>query len=121
MPLPLAFQGHHEEIVLDIVPMARHDVVLGTPWLEKHNPSIDWVQKVLRFERCRCVTDINPRSRQRSTLDEERQINEMDRQPTTKQHNASDSADTDTGRAGSRSESEGGSHAPPGIPREFTR
>ena len=31
MPLPLVFQAHHEEVVLDIVPMARHDVVLGTP------------------------------------------------------------------------------------------
>jgi len=31
MPLPLAFQGHYKEVVLDIVPIARHDVVLGTP------------------------------------------------------------------------------------------
>ena len=30
MPLQLAFQEHTEEIVLDVVPIARHDVVLGT-------------------------------------------------------------------------------------------
>ena len=47
MPLPLAFQEHHEEVILDIMPIARHNIVLGTPWLEKHNPSIDWVERVL--------------------------------------------------------------------------
>ncbi len=31
MPLQLTFQKHHEEVVLDVIPMARHDVVLGTP------------------------------------------------------------------------------------------
>ena len=31
MPLHLAFQQHYEKIVLDIVPIARHDIVLGTP------------------------------------------------------------------------------------------
>ncbi len=31
MPLRLTIQKHHEEVVLDVVPIARHDIVLGTP------------------------------------------------------------------------------------------
>ena len=41
MPLILAIQQHHENVCLDVVDMASHDVVIGTPWLEKHNPLID--------------------------------------------------------------------------------
>ena len=41
MPLQLVFQQHHETVVLDVVPMARHDIVFGTPWLERHNPHIE--------------------------------------------------------------------------------
>jgi len=72
MPLQLVFQQHHETVVLDVVPMARHDIVLGTPWLERHNPHIEWRKRVLTFARCDCVIDINPTHRQRSMVDERR-------------------------------------------------
>ncbi len=123
VPLSLVFQKHHEEIVLDVLPTARHDIVLGTPWLERHNPSIDWITRVLKFERCSCVTDIYPRHRQRSALDERRQLNETQRQsPKTEQHRASpDSTDNDPDPVVSRSEKQGGSNAPPEIPEEFKK
>ena len=41
MLLPLSFGEHHEDITLDVVPIARHTIVLGIPWLRKYNPSID--------------------------------------------------------------------------------
>ncbi len=31
MPLQLVFRQHYEIAVLDVMPIARHDVVLGTP------------------------------------------------------------------------------------------
>ena len=31
MPLPLSFLEHYEKVTLDVVPIARHDIVLGTP------------------------------------------------------------------------------------------
>ena len=31
VPLYLAFQEHYEEIVLDVMPIARHNITLGTP------------------------------------------------------------------------------------------
>lgn len=82
VPLPLVFQKHHEGITLDIVPMARHDIVLGTPWLERHNPSVDWREGVLTFERCSCVTAAYPTHRQRSMVDERRQVCNTDRPST---------------------------------------
>ena len=35
--LLLAIQRHYEEITLDVLNTASHDIVLGMPWLEKHN------------------------------------------------------------------------------------
>jgi hypothetical protein len=37
----LAYHQHLEDTSLDIVEMANHDIVLGIPWLEWHNPTID--------------------------------------------------------------------------------
>ena len=39
--LLLAIQRHYEEITLDVINTASHDIVLGMPWLEKHNLVID--------------------------------------------------------------------------------
>ena len=120
MPLPLRIQQHDEEIVLDVIPMARHDIVLGAPWLEQHNPSIDWKKRVLKFERCRCVTDIKPGHRQSSTTDEERQINQLNRQPTPEpRQQGPNSTDTNKVQLGQQVRIKEGSHAPPGIPEEF--
>jgi hypothetical protein len=49
--------GHIEKIVFDIVPLGIHAAVLGTTWIRKHNPSIDWVKGTLKFDRCDCRTE----------------------------------------------------------------
>ena len=41
IPLLLAIQRHYEEITLDVLNTASHDIVLGMPWLENHNLVID--------------------------------------------------------------------------------
>ena len=120
MPLQLIFQQHHETVVLDVVPMARHDIVLGTPWLERHNPHIEWRKRVLTFERCCCVIGINPLHRQSSMKDEERQKREFS-QPTTTPNDGSGSTDTGKVQRGHEVRTNGGSNVPPDIPEEFKR
>jgi len=48
--VPMKLSKHHEEITLDVFGMATHDVILGLPWLRKHNPSIDWVKRTLSLD-----------------------------------------------------------------------
>ena len=122
MPLVLAFPGHTETITLDVLPMARHDIVLGTPWLEEHNPSMDWRKRVLTFERCGCVTDINPTHRQRTMVDERRMICELDHQSQQERRPyRPNSTDTAEQPAGQEVRIQGGTNAPPDIPEEFTK
>ncbi|KAI7151490.1 hypothetical protein KC349_g9431 [Hortaea werneckii] len=124
MPLVLAIQQHHETVSLDIVDMASHDIVMGTPWLEKHNPLIDWRKRVLKFERCGCVTNIQPMHRQRAMIDEERQFCELERQPITySDRNGKEmvSTDTEPAQPGRKVRDERRTNAPPEIPEEFKK
>ena len=38
--LPMAIGKHHEEVTFDVVGIANHHIILGIPWLRKHNPTI---------------------------------------------------------------------------------
>jgi transposase InsO family protein len=48
----MEMQGHTERITLDFFGLAIHDVILGLPWLRKHNPRIDWATNKLSFDCC---------------------------------------------------------------------
>jgi hypothetical protein len=41
LSVTLRIQNHEEQLDLDALGMATHDVILGLPWLRKHNPRID--------------------------------------------------------------------------------
>jgi len=36
-------------IHFDIMPLDPHELVLGIPWLRKHNPEVDWVKGTFSF------------------------------------------------------------------------
>jgi transposase InsO family protein len=52
--LPMVIGDHFETINFDITPLGGYDVVLGVPWLKKHNPAIDWRVGNIVFDRCSC-------------------------------------------------------------------
>ncbi len=53
-PLEFCLDKHAEKIVLNIISTPHHPVILGLPWLEAHNPIIDWRSRTLTFRRCTC-------------------------------------------------------------------
>lgn len=42
LPATTDHRGITEELDMDVAPLAHADVILGKPWLDKHNPRIDW-------------------------------------------------------------------------------
>ncbi|KAJ1114308.1 hypothetical protein NDU88_002547 [Pleurodeles waltl] len=54
----LIFNGvspeHKERIRLDIIEAPQYEIILGMPWLRKHNPVIDWQTKTVSFQSSRC-------------------------------------------------------------------
>jgi len=119
----LAHQQHLEDTSLDVVEMANHDIVLGIPWLEWHNPTINWGQRVLRFDKCSCVAIAYPSRRQRTTEDETRELNNIRRQAQSNRKTAEalpTPTDTDSGQSDQNEvRSTGGTHAPPDLPKEY--
>ncbi len=47
----LDINGHCEKITLDIVNI-KYDIVLGIPWLQSHNPMINWKARTIEFSQC---------------------------------------------------------------------
>ncbi|XP_069498702.1 uncharacterized protein, partial [Ambystoma mexicanum] len=39
-------------IVFDVIKAPQFQIILGIPWLEKHNPQIDWRAKTVQFPEC---------------------------------------------------------------------
>jgi hypothetical protein len=36
-------------LTFDIVPLGKHNIILGLPWLQQHNPIIHWSSRKLTF------------------------------------------------------------------------
>ena len=88
--LPVTIQRHHEEITFDIIGMATYNVILGMPWLNKHNPEINWKTKVLKFGRSGDVTSIRPISQQRTIIDKRKNRRPVEAYITSSSKNKGD-------------------------------
>jgi hypothetical protein len=111
--VPLQIHQHHEEIDLDVFEMATHDIILGLPWLRKHNPQIDWKNRRLSLKRCDCAPTSKPAQRSK-TLADEKTINNIASTKRRLHERSSDSTDdTDTSVRGKETS------APPEIPKEY--
>jgi transposase InsO family protein len=69
--LPMTIQNHSENITFDVTPLGAYDIVLGIPWLRRHNPSINWKTGEFQFNRCQCIrSNPNPRQQWRIKLEQ---------------------------------------------------
>ena len=41
--------NHLETLTFDVAPLGKHNVVLGLPWLQRHNPTIQWMSGKVTF------------------------------------------------------------------------
>lgn len=43
---------HEEQVHFSVTDLGEDDVILGLPWLRKHNPEIDWAKGRMFLKRC---------------------------------------------------------------------
>jgi len=48
----LYFKGHVERVRMDVCNLGKTEVILGMPWLQVHNPEIDWEKGEVKMTRC---------------------------------------------------------------------
>ena len=41
--------NHSETLTFDVAPLGKHNVVLGLPWLQRHNLTIQWASRKITF------------------------------------------------------------------------
>src|ERR1700750_1756100 len=41
----------HEELTAEIIPIGKHSLILGKPWLVSHNPKINWRTREITFRK----------------------------------------------------------------------
>ena len=41
--------NHAETLTFDVAPLGKHNIVLGLPWLQQHNPTIQWTSGKVTF------------------------------------------------------------------------
>ena len=46
------YQGHRERTEIDVIGGQKWSVILGMPWLARHNPEIDWRTGEVKMTRC---------------------------------------------------------------------
>jgi len=46
------YQGHRERTEIDVIGGQKWSVILGMPWLVRHNPEIDWRTGEVKMTRC---------------------------------------------------------------------
>ena len=129
IPLPVAIQKHHEEMVFDVVDMASHDIVLGVPWLKKHNPQINWKTETVTLGRD-CVIRPRPLRQLNATKDERRSkttlpgncaIPNSKRGHSEKPPPSTVATDTDRRPTGQQVSNQAGINTPSDYPQEYQR
>jgi len=46
------YKNHIERMRMDVCNLGRTDIILGMPWLQAHNPEINWETGEVRMTRC---------------------------------------------------------------------
>jgi hypothetical protein len=47
--IQMTIGGHSKTLTFDVAPLGKHNIVLGLPWLQQHDPIIQWSSRKLTF------------------------------------------------------------------------
>ena len=48
----LYFKGHVERTEIDVIGGQKWSVIIGMPWLARHNPEVNWRTEEVKMTRC---------------------------------------------------------------------
>ena len=59
------YKGHVERMRIDVCNLEKTDVILGMPWLQAHNPEINWETREVKMMRCPLLCERNMRLKEK--------------------------------------------------------
>jgi hypothetical protein len=66
----LKINNHHETIKLHCITIGNSPIIVGLPWLRRHNPNIDWKEGRVTFDSTRCARECLDASPHATTMAE---------------------------------------------------
>jgi hypothetical protein len=72
----LMINNHYETIRLHCITIGNSPIIVGLPWLRKHNPNIDWKEGWVTFDSARCAKECLVTSPHAIMVAEEKAIGE---------------------------------------------
>lgn len=70
----LKINKHHETIKLQCITIGKLPIIVRLPWLNRHNPNIDWKEGWVMFNSTRCTRECLDISPHATTMAEEKAI-----------------------------------------------
>jgi len=55
--VPREIDSHQEMAIFQVANLKNHELILGMPWLQRHNPNIEWEERKITFDSERCSTE----------------------------------------------------------------
>jgi hypothetical protein len=68
----LKINNHHKTIKLHCITIGNSPIIVGLPWLRRHNPNIDWKEGRVTFDSTRCTRECLDASLYATTVAEKR-------------------------------------------------
>jgi len=68
------YKGHIERMKINVCDLGRTEVILGMPWLQAHNPEINWEMGEVRMTRCPPLCRGNKEKEEKRTRKEKRVV-----------------------------------------------
>jgi len=68
------YKGHVERMKIDVCDLGRTEVILGMPWLQAHNPEINWETGEVKMTRCLPLCGENKGKEEKRTKKEKRVV-----------------------------------------------
>jgi hypothetical protein len=84
----MVINDHREEIRLHCITIGNSPIIIGLPWLRKHNPNIDWKEGKITFNSEKCGKNCLPTSPHATTVPERGAEEEYDREVDRNSENA---------------------------------
>jgi Retroviral aspartyl protease len=50
--------SHEETLVMNVIEISDYDIILGLPWLRKHELNIDYKKEIVIFNNCDCSSQL---------------------------------------------------------------
>jgi hypothetical protein len=70
----LKINNHHEMIKLHCITIGNSPIIVGLPWLKRHNPNMDWKEGRVMFNSTRCARQCLDASPHATSVAEEKAI-----------------------------------------------